>query len=171
MGVWRSRLDPYPGEIERQDAAHVDVLVPDRCETARHIVGMVARGQVDRRLEAMGIPGHDDVREQGQRPRDGAELLGRGPCFAGIMPLWMARCRLWTASPWLSRSRISVRNTGLLRIIAEIEGAQQLSQGVTGFVNGIAGGGRAEAVERLGRRVPAVLDGGSEPEQAHPNPG
>src|SRR3954467_10195183 len=102
------------------------------------------------------------------------------PCFAGIMPLWMARCRLWTASPWLSRSRISVWNTGQIEdfrpeyrvaeVIAEIEGAQQLSQSVTGFVNGIAGGGRAEAVERLGRWVPAVLDGGSEPEQAIPTP-
>src|SRR3954466_1581955 len=30
-------------------------------------------------------------------------------------------------------------------VIAEIEGAQQLSQGVTGFIDGIAGGGRAEA--------------------------
>jgi hypothetical protein len=75
-----------PGEIERQDAAHVDVLVPDRCETAQYIVGMGARGQVDRRLEAMGIPGHDDVREHGEGPRDGAELLGRvspGSCRYG----------------------------------------------------------------------------------------
>ena len=57
------------------------MLVPDRCETAQHIVGMVAWGQLDRRLEAMGIPGHDDVREQGEGPRDGAELLGRAAVF------------------------------------------------------------------------------------------
>src|SRR5512134_1240314 len=55
-------------------------------------------------------------------------------------------------------------------VIAEVEGAKQLSQCVTGFVDGIAGGGRAEAVERLGRRVPAELHRGPEPKQSVPTP-
>ena len=40
-------------------------------------------------------------------------------------------------------------------IVAEIKGAKQPAQSITGFVDGVAGGGGAEAVERLCRRVPA----------------
>jgi hypothetical protein len=43
-------------------------------------------------------------------------------------------------------------------MIAQIEGTQQLSQFVAGFVRGIAGGGRVKAVERLGRGISAVFD-------------
>jgi hypothetical protein len=45
----------------------------------------------------------------------------------------------------------------IAEVIAEIEGAKELPQTVSGFVDGVAGGGRTEPVERLSRRVPAVL--------------
>ena len=54
------------GEIERQDAAQVDVLVPDRCKPAHDRVGIIAWRLVDHRLEAMGVPRHDNVCQQGQ---------------------------------------------------------------------------------------------------------
>ena len=47
---------------------------------------------------------------------------------------------------------------------------QELPQAVAGLVDGIAGGGRTEPVERLGRRMPAVLDRGAEPKQFLPTP-
>ena len=58
----------------------------------------------------------------------------------------------------------------IAKIIAEIEGAEELPQTVSGFVDGVAGGGRTEPVERLGRRVPAVLHRGAEPQQLFPTP-
>ena len=99
-------------KIEGQNAAHVDVLVADRREPPRHLVGMIAWRRVDHCLDAVRIPRHDDVRQQGQ----GAQMVPGSsivrPCFAVIMRLWMARCRLCTASPWLRRSRTPRRNRG-----------------------------------------------------------
>ena len=57
-----------PREIKREDAAHVDVLVSDRRQSAQHFIGMIVRHPVDHGLHAKGVPGHDDVREQGQGP-------------------------------------------------------------------------------------------------------
>ena len=42
-------------EVEGQDAAHVDVLVPDRRKLAQHRVGVIGRRLVDHGLETMGI--------------------------------------------------------------------------------------------------------------------
>ena len=79
------------GEIERQDAAHVDALVTDRRKPADHPVGMIAGCQVKHDLEMMGVPGHDDIREQCQGPEMVPSSSVVRPCFAVIMPLWMAR--------------------------------------------------------------------------------
>jgi CheY-like chemotaxis protein len=63
------------------------MLVPDRRAPAQHIVGIIVRIPVDRGLHAMGVPSHDDVREQGEGARDGAELLGRAAVFRGDHPI------------------------------------------------------------------------------------
>ena len=55
-------------------------------------------------------------------------------------------------------------------IVTEIKGAEQFAQRVTGFVDGIAGGGGAEAVECLRRRVSAVPDRSTEPKKPVPAP-
>ena len=81
--MWRSvkQARSVAGEIERQNAAHVDVLVADWRKPTEHVVGMVARCQVDCRLEVVGIPRHDDIREQGEGTRDGAQLFRRAAVF------------------------------------------------------------------------------------------
>ena len=61
-------------EIETQDAAHLDVLVADRREPSRHRAGMITGRGVDHRLDAMPIPGYDDVRQQDQGAQK-AEIL------------------------------------------------------------------------------------------------
>ena len=48
---------------------------------------MIAWRPVDRRLEVMGVPGHDDVREQRECPRYGAELLRRAAVLRGDHPV------------------------------------------------------------------------------------
>jgi hypothetical protein len=70
-------------KIEGQNAAHVDVLVADRREPPRHLVGMIAWRRVDHCLDAVRIPRHDDVRQQGQGARDGAELFHCPPVLCG----------------------------------------------------------------------------------------
>jgi len=70
-------------KVERQDAAHVDVLVSDRRHPAQHLVGMIVWRLIDHGLEAMGVPGHDDVREQRQYARNGGELLRGAAVFRG----------------------------------------------------------------------------------------
>jgi len=58
----------------------------------------------------------------------------------------------------------------IAKVIAEIEGADELPQTIAGFVDGVADSGRTEPVERFGRRVPAVLHRGAKPEQSFPTP-
>ena len=57
---------------------------------------------------------------------------------------------------------------GVGEIVAEIQGPQQPAQPVAGIVDGIAGGGRPEAVERRSRRLPTVFDRGAEPQESLP---
>ena len=50
--------------------------------------------------------------------------------------------------------------------VAKMEAAKQLAQFVAGLKDGIAGCGRAEAAERLRRRIPTMLDRRAEPQQS-----
>src|SRR3954453_13887965 len=70
-GRWRlaQQARPMVAEIETQDAAHVDVLVPDRREPSRHLIGMIIGRGVDHRLDAVGFPGHDEKAGGGQSSR------------------------------------------------------------------------------------------------------
>ena len=59
---------------------------------------------------------------------------------------------------------------GVAEIVAEIEGTVQPPQPVAGIVDGGAGGGRPETVERRVGRIPAVFDRGAETKQSFPAP-
>ena len=78
-GGWRApeQVRPKLGKIEGQDAAQIDVLVPNRRDTAQHLVGILTRNPVDGDLEPVRVPGHDDVGEQGPGSGDRAELFHR----------------------------------------------------------------------------------------------
>ena len=69
-GLASKQARPKPSEIEGQDAAQIDVLVPNRRDTAQHLVGILTRNPVDGDLEPVRVPGHDDVGEQGQGSGD-----------------------------------------------------------------------------------------------------
>ena len=71
------------GKVKPENAAHVDVLVSDRRQAAQQLVGMIVRHLVDHGLEAMGVPGHDDVRQQRECPGDGDKLLRGAAVFRG----------------------------------------------------------------------------------------
>ena len=127
------------GEIERQDAAHVDVVVSDWRKPAEHVVGMVARCQVDCRLEVVGVPRHDDIREQGEGTRDGAELFRRAAVFRRDHAVMDGALKAVDRLALIEQIEDFRPEHLVAEVIAEVEGAEQLSQCVTGFVDGIAG--------------------------------
>lgn len=57
-------------EVEGEDAVEVDVLVPDRRDVPHQIIGQVDQTLIGDLLDPQGVPGHDDVGEQGQGAGD-----------------------------------------------------------------------------------------------------
>ena len=53
-------------------------------------------------------------------------------------------------------------------IVAQIDGAEQLTQSLTGGVDWITTGGRAEPLERLGRGAPAFSNGAGKAQETVP---
>jgi len=128
-------------EIKVEDAAHVDVLVSDRCNPAQHRVGMIVRRLVDHGLESMGVPGHDDVREQRQRSRDGAELLCRAAVLCGDQPVVDRPLQAVGSLALTEQVENLCSECRVAEGVAVIKTAKQLARGVAGLRDGIAGGG------------------------------
>jgi len=116
------------GEIERQDAAHVDVLVPDRRKPAHDRVGIIAWGLVDHRLEAMGVPCHDNVRQQGQGARDGTEFFHCAPMLCGDHAVVDGALQAVHCLALVEQIEDLQTKRGVAEIVAEIEGAEQPPQ-------------------------------------------
>lgn len=73
----KARVLSPEGELARQAELRLLPVIAREPE----VVGMVARRQVDCRLEVVGVPRHDDIREQGEGTRDGAQLFRRAAVF------------------------------------------------------------------------------------------
>src|SRR4051812_33072040 len=117
------------------------MLVSDRRAPAQHLVGMVVRRLVDHSLEATSVPGHDDVRKQGQGSRDGAKLLCRAAVFRGDHPVMDGALQAMNRLALIEQIEHFRAEYWVAEIVAEIEGAEQPAQRITGFVDGIAGSG------------------------------
>jgi hypothetical protein len=103
-------------------------------------------------------------------PRDGAELLRCATVFRGNHSVMDGALKTMDGLALIKQVKNFRAEYWVAEIVTEIKGAEQLAQRVTGFVDGIAGGGGAEAVECLRRRVPAVLDRSTEPKKSVPAP-
>jgi hypothetical protein len=104
-------------KIERQNAAHVDVLVTDRRKPADHLIGMIAGCSVEHDLEMMGVPGHDDICQQCQGPRDSAELFRRAPLLCGDHAVMNGPLKAVDRLAIRSTAQLGVKVTVLVRIL------------------------------------------------------
>ena len=137
-----------PGEIEGQDAAQIDVLVSDRRDPAQNVVGIVGQGLVEHCLEPVCIPRHNDVGEQGQGARDGAELLGGAAAFGGDRTVVDGALKAMDGFALVEKIEDLRSEHRVAEVIAEIKAPKQLPELVAAGVNRIAAGGRAKARER-----------------------
>jgi len=106
------------------------VLVSDRRNPAQHCIGMIVWRLVDHGLEAMGVPGHDDVREQRQRPRDGAELLCRAAVLRRDHPVVDRPLQAVDSLALIEQVENLCSEHRVGEVLAEIKTAKQLAQGV-----------------------------------------
>ena len=110
-------------EIETQDAAHVDVLVPNRREPSRHLVGMITghfaefeRAMVRERTRAGLKLAREQGRKGGRRPKLMAHqkteilaMLAAGRASAEIARIF--RVHRATISRVIAEARIVSRKT------------------------------------------------------------
>ena len=90
---------------------------------------------------------HDDVRKQRERPRDGAELPRCATVLRGDPSVVDRPLKAVNGLALVEQVENVPAENRVAEEIAEIKAAKQLAQPVAGFVDGIAGRGRAEAVE------------------------
>ena len=124
-------------------------LCPIGASRRDHLVGMIAGRGVDHRLDAMRVPGHDDVRQQAQGARDRAEFLHRAPMLCGDHAVMDGALQAVDRLALVEQIEDLQAEHRVGEVVAEIEGAEQPAQRVAGIVDGIAGGGRPITVERL----------------------
>ncbi|MCY1164775.1 hypothetical protein D9M73_46620 [compost metagenome] len=102
-------------DVETQDATHVDVGVRDRSDAGE--MGLI---------ELIGCFGDDSVDVRAFQnitrlairvrvPEIATSYSDERPWAAEMGPSWIARCKVWTASPWASRAWIMRRNSSLDR--------------------------------------------------------
>ena len=92
----------------------------------------------------MRVPGHDDVGEQGQGSRDRAEFLHRAPVLCGDHAVVDGALEAVHGLALVQEVEDFRPEHRIAKVIAEIEGADELPQTIAGFVDGVADSGRTE---------------------------
>jgi hypothetical protein len=156
-------------QLKRHDTAQVDVPMPDRRDVGEDIIGKGAWIPFRCPLNVVRVPGHHDIRQQGQGPRDRFELLSCSPALRGNGAVVDGSLEAVHGLALVEKIQYLVSELAVAEVVAEIQGQQQLAEGGASFIDGIAPRGGAISVQGVGRRIPAVLDRSAEPEQFLPS--